>query len=300
MSAENMDLLTTINSKETTLSYEFFPPKTEVSQAKLLLDLDALQTLDPTFFSLTYGAGGTTQSLTQEWIKIIQDKWQTPSVAHMTCVGHTRQQIWDMLTYYASIGVDGILALRGDLPVNRPEITFECGDFHRASELITYIKEFNAQGIHPKGGFIIGAAAFPEGHSDTPNRLLELDYLKEKVDCGVDYLCTQLFFGNYDFFDFKERCELLGITIPILAGLLPISSKHGLTRMAELSGGTRFPAELLKAVNEASCDEDVAKIGIEHTTQQAAELIDAKVPGIHFYTLNQSANILPIVNNLKK
>ena len=153
-----------------------------------------------------------------------------------------------------------------------------------------YINKFNQQGSHHiQEGFGIGVAGFPEGHPCTPNRLKEMDYLKQKIDAGADYICTQLFFDNHDFFDFRERCRLAGINVPIIAGIMPITSSQGLQRMADLAGGARFPAKLLKALNRAGSDKkSVQKVGVQYAAEQCAGLLDGKVDGIHFYTLNQS------------
>ena len=155
---------------------------------------------------------------------------------------------------------------------------------------MSYIKQFGEKGNHPdKRGFGIGVAGFPEGHPATPNRLLEMDYLKAKVDAGADYICTQLFFDNRDFFDFCERCELAGINIPIIAGIMPVSTVTGMKRMAELSAGSRFPAPLIRAIQRVQDDPDAVKqVGIHWATKQCMDLLDNDVRGIHFYTLNKS------------
>ena len=147
-------------------------------------------------------------------------------------------------------------------------------------------------------GFGIGVAGFPEGHPSTPNRLREIDNLKMKVDAGADYICTQLFFDNRDFYDFRERCELAGITVPIVAGIMPITSKAGMTRMAELALGARIPAALLRAVGRCADDRAVAHVGIHWATEQCRDLLDHGVRGIHFYTLNRSDATRQIYENL--
>ena len=141
-------------------------------------------------------------------------------------------------------------------------------------------------------------AGFPEGHPATPNRLKEMDYLKQKVDAGADYVCTQLFFDNHDFYDFRERCDLAGIRVPIIAGIMPITSKAGMVRMAELALGARFPAALLRAVNRCADDQAVARVGVHWATEQCRDLLDNGVRGIHFYTLNRSDATRQIYENL--
>jgi methylenetetrahydrofolate reductase (NADPH) len=155
---------------------------------------------------------------------------------------------------------------------------------------VKFIRKFNDSGVHPdRRGFGIGIAGFPEGHPGTPNRLLEMDYLKEKVDAGANYIVTQLFFDNRDFYDFRDRCELAGIHLPIIAGIMPILSVAGLRRMAEFAGGARFPAKLLRAVQRCQDDpEMVRRVGIHYASEQCLDLLENDVRGIHFYTLNRS------------
>jgi methylenetetrahydrofolate reductase (NADPH) len=168
--------------------------------------------------------------------------------------------------------------------------------FQYAAQLVQFIR---ARGNPPdQRGFGVGVAGFPEGHPATPNRLKEMDYLKAKVDAGADYVCTQLFFDNRDFYDFRERCELAGIRVPIVAGIMPITSKAGMVRMAELAAGARIPAPLLRAVSRCQEDEAVARVGIHWATEQCRDLLDHGVRGIHFYTLNKSDATRQIYANL--
>jgi len=181
-----------------------------------------------------------------------------------------------------------------------PHYDSDLDAFQQAADLVRFIGDFNTSGSHPaERGFGIGVAGFPEGHPGTPNRMKELDYLKAKVDAGADYICTQLFFDNHDLYDFRERCELAGITVPIVAGIMPINSISGMTRMAELAAGARFPAKLVKAVSRCNDDRDaVRRVGIQYATAQCADLLDNEVAGIHFYTLNQSDATRQIFANL--
>jgi methylenetetrahydrofolate reductase (NADPH) len=165
---------------------------------------------------------------------------------------------------------------------------------------VSFIRRFNERGVHPEPrGFGIGVAGFPEGHPGTPNRLEEMDFLKAKVDAGADYICTQLFFENHDFYDFRERCELAGINVPILAGIMPVTSLGGMKRMAQLALGARVPAKLLRALGRATGDaEAVKRVGIHWATEQCRDLLDHQVKGIHFYTLNKSDATRQIYQNL--
>jgi methylenetetrahydrofolate reductase (NADPH) len=283
-----------------TFSFEFFPPKGQDAADKLYQTIAELEPYAPAFVSVTYGAGGTTRDLTHDLVIRLQKTTNLDPIPHLTCVLHKEAEIRDILERYAEAGVSNILALRGDPPRGREDYDRSQDDFRYAADLVRFIKNFNEEGGHgDKRGFGIGVAAFPEGHPNTPNRLLEMDYLKAKIDAGADYICTQLFFDNADLYDFRERCELAGIRVPIIAGLMPIGSISGMKRMAELAGGSRFPAKLLKALNRAGDDaEAVRRVGITYATWQAADLLHNDVDGIHFYTLNQSTATREIYANL--
>lgn len=275
---------------KTTFSFEFFPPRTEVASANLYEVIKELEAYHPSFVSVTYGAGGVTRELTHDLVVKIREKTNIPPVPHLTCVGHTRAEVEEILQRYADAGVCNILALRGDPPRNQPNYDRSKDDFQYAADLVAFIKEFNASGKHPDPrGFGIGVAGFPEGHPATPNRLKEMEYMRAKVDAGADYICTQLFFDNHDFFDYRERCAMEGIEVPIIAGIMPVTSKKGMKRMAELAEGSRYPAKLMKALARAGdSQEAVEKVGIHYAAQQCMELLDGSVAGLHFYTLNQS------------
>ncbi|MDO4409860.1 MAG: methylenetetrahydrofolate reductase [NAD(P)H] [Akkermansia sp.] len=282
------------------LSFEFFPPKNEQAATTLYNTIQELEPYQPSFVSVTYGAGGSNRELTRDVAIKIQQQTSIPTVAHLTCVGHTRKEIWDILDQYAQAGVKAVLALRGDPPHGTVNYNHSADEFQHAADLVAFIRKYNDSGNHPDPqGFAIGVAGFVEGHPATPNRLKEMEYLKAKVDAGADYICTQLFFDNHNFFDFRERCLLAGINIPILAGIMPITSISGMYRMAELSGGTCFPARLLKAIKRAGDDlTAIQEVGIQYASSQCAELLDNNVAGIHFYTLNKSLATREIYRNL--
>lgn len=285
---------------KTTFSFEFFPPKTDESTEALFETIVQLEPLAPNFVSVTYGAGGSTRERTHDLVVRLKTTTTLDPIPHLTCIGHGADEIDEILGRYAKAGVGNLLALRGDPPRGAEAHDHAADAFPQAIDLVCAIRAFNDKGIHPDSrGFGIGVAGFPEGHPATPNRLLEMDHLKAKVDAGADYICTQLFFDNHDFYDFRERCALAGITVPIVAGLMPVTSLSGLRRMAELAGGTRFPARLLKALARAGEDtEAVRRVGIHYATEQAADLLDHGVAGIHFYTLNQSSATKTIYANL--
>lgn len=281
-----------LSSPKPSLSFEFYPPKAAPAWDELYETILDLETLSPSFVSVTYGAGGGTRELTHDLVVRIKQTTSIPPVPHLTCVGHTAAEIDAILTRYAEAGVSNILALRGDPPKNQPDYDWSQGDFRFAADLVTHIRKFNESGKHPDPrGFGIGVAGFPEGHPTTSNRVDELDNMKAKVDAGADYVCTQLFFDNHDFFDYRDRCDIAGINIPIIAGIMPVTSLSGMKRMAELAAGARYPAKLLKTLNRAAEKNDpgaVERAGIHYAAQQCAELLDNGIAGIHFYTLNKS------------
>jgi methylenetetrahydrofolate reductase (NADPH) len=243
----------------------------------------------PHFVSVTYGAGGSTRDLTHDLVERIQNTTKLDPIPHVTCVCHNEHEIEEILLRYAKSGIGNILALGGDRPaVIRYDKSRD--SFQHAIDLVNFIRRFNESGAHPDHrGFGIGVAGFPEGHPATPNRLVEMDYFKAKVDAGADYIVTQLFFDNRDFLDFRERCTLANIHIPIIAGIMPITSMSGLKRMAELAGGARFPAKLLRALQRGQSDpEIVRRVGIHYALEQCHDLLHNDVAGIHFYTLNRS------------
>ena len=280
-----------------TASFEFFPPQKDAGWDPLFASIAALERLAPSFVSVTYGAGGSTRERTRELVLRLRRETSLDPVPHLTCVGHTRAEMQAILESYAAEGVSNILALRGDAP--RGSAT-QTGDFPHAADLVRFIRAFNESGRHPDPrGFGIGVAAFPEGHPETPNTLRLMDHLKAKVDAGADWICTQLFFDNHAFLDWRERCDLAGIRVPICAGIMPVLSVANLHRMAELAACTHIPAKLMRALQRCGDDaEGVERVGIHWATEQCLELLDRSVRGIHFYTLNRSAATQEIFRNL--
>ncbi|WP_447971162.1 methylenetetrahydrofolate reductase [NAD(P)H] [Nitrospira sp. M1] len=273
------------------ISFEFFPPKTEAASDELFKTISMLMPLQPAYVSVTYGAGGTTRGRTHDLVVKLRKETDLTIVSHLTCVGSSQDEIKQILSKYDSHGIDNIMALRGDPPKGEVHAAPPPDGFAYASDLVLYIKaKFPQMGV--------GVAGFPEGHPGTPNRLAEIDHLKKKIDAGADYICTQLFFDNRDFYDYCERCEMAGIKVPIIAGIMPITSRKGMRRMAELALGARFPAKLLRAMERAETDEQAEHVGIHWATEQVHDLIDNKVRGIHFYTLNKSKATLRIYQSL--
>jgi methylenetetrahydrofolate reductase (NADPH) len=279
-----MHIADLFREQPTTFSFEFFPPRTDQAWEDLFRTIARLQELDPSFVSVTYGAGGSTRERTFDLIVRIQRETALTAVSHLTCVCHKLEEIALILDRYEEAGIENILALGGDPPRGWAHHDRSEDAFQHAEDLVRYIR---ARPVRAGGrGFGIGVAGFPEGHPATPNRLKEMDYLKRKVDAGADYICTQLFFSNADFLDFRERCELAGIKVPILAGI------------AELALGARIPARLQRAIARCEDPESVAKVGVHWATEQCRDLLDNQVRGIHFYTLNRSDATRRIYENL--
>ncbi len=282
-----------------TFSFEFFPPKTAEAAESLYQTIRELEEYMPHFVSVTYGAGGSTRDLTHDLVERIKTTTKLDPIPHLTCVCHQEAEVDSILLRYAGSAIGNILALGGDPPRG---LAYNKSDdaFQHAIDLVKYIRRFNDSGAHPDPrGFGIGVAGFPEGHPATPNRLVEMDHLKAKVDAGADYIVTQLFFDNRDFYDFRERCELAGIHVPIIAGIMPITSMSGCKRIAELAGGTRFPAKLLRALHRCEKDpQGVTRVGVHFALEQCHDLLDNHVAGIHFYTLNKSDATRTIFDSL--
>ncbi|MCZ8156608.1 MAG: methylenetetrahydrofolate reductase [NAD(P)H] [Leptospira sp.] len=286
-----MHISQVLDRKKTSISFEFFPPKNAESSEDLFKTIQDLSSLNPAYVSVTYGAGGSTRDLTHDLVVKLQKETGLTIVSHLTCVGASKAEISDILKRYKNSGIHNIMALRGDPPKGQMEFVKNLDGFEFAGELVSFIKQ-----NFPEMG--IGVAGFPEGHPSTPNRLKEIENLKWKVDQGADYICTQMFFDNNDYYDFVERCEIAGIKVPIIAGIMPVSSRKGMARMAELSLGSRFPAKLLRSLSRAVDDTYAENVGIHWATEQVRDLLDHNISGIHMYTLNKSKATRKIYESL--
>ena len=301
LDARSMHIRDRFQNQRTTFSFEFFPPKDEAGVESLYATMADIEDLKPSFVSVTYGAGGSTRQRTHDLVVRVKRETGLEPVPHLTCVCHDEGEIRDVLERYASVGISNIMALRGDMPKERPANGIEpFRHFKHAADLVRSIQRFNAQGGHAdRRGFGIGVAGYPEGHPATPNRMTELDLLRAKVDEGADFIATQLFFDNRDFYDFRDRCELAGIKVPILAGIMPVTSLAGMVRMAELAACVRYPAPLQRALNRTGGEKDaVRRVGVHWATEQCRDLLDHQVAGIHFYTLNKSTATREIYRTL--
>jgi methylenetetrahydrofolate reductase (NADPH) len=272
-------------------SFEFFPPRTPDGEANLYRALEALRPLEPDFVSVTYGAGGSTRGKTFEIVSRIRDEIGLEAMAHFTCVGATVDQLRVALDEMAGLGFENVLALRGDPPPGQEVWTKTEGGLEYSRELVALISR-----DYP---FTIGAACFPETHIHATSAEDDLRYLKEKVDAGVAFLITQLFFDNALYYDFVDRARTIGIEVPIIPGIMPITNYRQLARMTTLCGAS-IPDHVLGEL-EARRDDDeaTAEFGVTYATMQCADLLANGAPGIHFYTLNRSPATRAILSTLK-
>jgi methylenetetrahydrofolate reductase (NADPH) len=272
-------------------SFEFFPPKTEQGEQNLYRAVEELRTLEPGFVSVTYGAGGSTRDKTLEIVSRIRSEHGIEAMAHFTCVDATVEELRETLDAFRDAGIENVLALRGDPPQGTAEWTKTDGGLEFSAELVTLIA-----GDYD---FAIGGACFPETHIHATSADDDLRFLKDKVDAGARFLITQLFFDNAFYEDFVRRAREIGIEVPIVPGIMPITNVGSITRMTELSGA-QLPAALRAELDaRADDDEAVLDFGVAYATLQCAELLAMGAPGIHFYTLNRSPATRAILSALK-
>ena len=275
-----------------TVSVEFFPPKDDAGEARLWEASSALESIAPDFISVTYGAGGSTRDRTIAITKEITKRTGRGTVAHLTCVGSTKEELIEILSQYKGAGIKSILALRGD-PVGGPAANWVTtdGGFDHADQLVELAIS--------QGGFDVGVAAFPDGHpASAGNSEKDIDVLIRKEQLGATFATTQFFFESSKWETLVSKLAARGSKLPVIAGILPITNVKQLHRMAEL-GGTPIPEKISKLFNEISEDPDaVRKAGADLATKLCAELIALKVPGLHFYTMNTAVATLEICGNL--
>jgi methylenetetrahydrofolate reductase (NADPH) len=269
------------------VSFEFFPPKTDHGVENLYHTVEALKPCRPSFVSVTYGAGGSTRDLTVELVTRIKRELGVEAMAHLTCVGSTRQEVHAILTRLADAGIDNVLALRGDPPKGQDSFVRTEGGFGYASELIAFIK---SEGFP----FCVGGACYPETHPEAPDAEIDLDNLKRKVDAGGEFLISQLFFDNEDYFAFLRRARSAGIEVPITPGLMPVTNVAQIQRFTQMCRA-RIPQELLRRLRIVEPDPAaVVATGVYWTAAQARALLGMGAPGVHFYTLNKSSATLAV------
>ncbi len=274
-----------------TVSFEFFPPKDAAGFARLFETIEALRPLQPSYVSVTYGAGGTTRRKTVELVKRIKRETGIESMAHITCVGAGRDEISSVLDSLAAGGLENVLPLRGDPPQGAERFDPVPGGFRYANELVGF--------IGANYGFCLGGACYPETHPEAPSPAADLANLKRKVDAGAEFLITQLFFDNGDFLRFRDRAAAAGIAVPMLAGIMPVRSFSQIKRFASMCGAS-LPSKLLGRLEAAQDDTGaIRSIGIDHATAQCRHLLNEGVAGLHFYTLNQSTATRAIFGHIK-
>ncbi|HEY8750571.1 MAG TPA: methylenetetrahydrofolate reductase [NAD(P)H] [Tepidisphaeraceae bacterium] len=272
------------------VSFEFFPPKTEAGFAQLFQTIDQLHPLHPTYVSVTYGAGGSTREKTVELVERIQRELKIRSMAHLTCVGHTANEIGMILDDLWRAGIENVLALRGDPQAGQIQFVATEGGFANADELVKFTRS--------RHDFCIGVAGYPEGHPQCLNRTRDLEHLKRKVDNGANLIITQLFFDNADFYRFRDSARSAGITVPIIAGIMPILNVAQIKRFVSMCGA-KIPNPLLLRLESLEKDiESVYNAGVEYATTQCQDLLKNGAEGLHFYTLNRSKATVQICKSL--
>ncbi len=272
-------------------SFEFFPPKDDRGVDALFETVARLKALEPAFVSVTYGAGGSTREKTVTITQRIKSEAGIEAMAHLTCVGHSRDEIDQLLDEYEEAGIENIMALRGDPPRGDTEFVPHPQGFSHANELIAFIRQ--------RKDFCIGGAGYPEVHPEAPSAEEDLGNLKRKIDAGADFVVTQLFFDERDYFDFVSRVRSRGVVTPIVPGVMPITNTAQIKRFTQMCGAT-IPAPLLAKLEAVTGDADaVIDVGVEHATRQCRALLQGGAPGIHFYTLNRSLSTRKILANLQ-
>ena len=287
-----MKITEVIEKNRPTFSLEFFPPKTQTETAQLYQTLTEIKTLHPGFISVTYGAGGSTKDGTLEIVKHAKREIGLESMAHLTCVGHSKNQIKSILDELVESGIENVIALRGDPPKGETRFIPNPDGFAHANELTAFIRESS----YP---LCVAVAGYPEGHIESPDKDTDWSYLKRKVRSGGDLIITQLFFDNDYFYTFENKMREKGVDVPIIPGILPITNYHQILRITPICGAT-IPEKLMNDLERIQDDhEAVHKYGVAHAIEQCVDLLSHGVPGIHFYTLNKSRATREIITKLR-
>ena len=284
-----MDFCDKLATGVPTLSYEFSPPKNPAGWATLYSTLGEITRQAPDFVSVTYGAGGSNRQKTVDLVSRIERELDIDSVPHLTCVGHSKEEITEILTTLQAAGIRHLMALRGDTPKNDPSYQPHPSGFAHASDLIEY-----AQASFE---FHIGCAFYPEKHPDAEHLDGDIKWLKFKQDCGAEFATSQLFFDNAAYYEFRDHAAKASVTMPLLAGILPVTSLSQLARIGELSGQD-IPKNLLDALGNGT-DKEIQERGIEYAAAQCRDLLQNGAPGIHLYTFNRAASAVKITKTLR-
>jgi methylenetetrahydrofolate reductase (NADPH) len=287
-----MRIIELFDKAERTFSFEFFPPKDEISAVDFGINVGQLINLDPTFVTVTYGAGGSNQERTFSLVDYLQNKIGLNTMAHYTCVGAGREKIRKDMEYLQKIRIENLMLLRGDPPKGSTEFFAPENGFSYASDLISFVKE--------KFSFSVGAAAYPEKHPESGSLDEDIQRLKIKCEAGADFLITQLFFDNETYFRFVKKAKKAGINHRIIPGIIPITNYKQIKRYVEMTAAT-FPADLLDRLetHQESADK-IYQIGIDHAIKQCLDLLESGAPGIHFYTLNKSRAAVEVFESLPR
>jgi methylenetetrahydrofolate reductase (NADPH) len=287
-----MKITEILKQRKFIFSCEFFPPKTEEGMAQLFEAAQELKELDPGYVSVTYGAGGSTRGKTVRIVQRIKYDFGIESMAHLTCVGHSRDELKAILDHIRDAGIENVIALRGDPPKGQTDFVPHPDGFRYAADLVRMIRE-----SYP---FCVAVGGYPEGHPESTSLEEDWDRLAEKVRAGADLVITQLFFDNADFFRFEKRMREKGVNVPIIPGIMPITNYGQIVRFTQMCGA-KIPPQVARDLEPIQNDaEAVAAYGVEFATKQCEELIRRGVPGLHFYTLNKSKSTKKIIQNLKR
>ena len=280
-----------LREKKRAISFEFFPPKTEQAEQTLFETIEKLSSFNPSYVSVTYGAGGSTRDKTMTTVQKIRQNSSFTVMPHLTCIGSDKKEIAEILDYYKSIGIENILALRGDPPMGATELPDVEDGFDYARDLVEFIETY--------GIFGIGAAAYPEKHKESPNMEFDMIYTNDKVEAGAGFLITQMFFENRFFYSFLERSDMMGIEIPIIPGIMPITDLKKIKQLSQMCGAS-VPHKLSELIHKYGDSlEDGRKAGIEFTIEQCRNLMENDVRYFHFYTLNRWEAVSEIMEQLK-
>ena len=279
-----------LKSKKT-ISCEFFPPRDSDGIPAVLRTASRIGSYNPDFVSVTYGAGGSTRAFTEEITSSLKRDTDLEVMAHLTCVAQTKEEVHTALVRLDELGIENVIALRGDPPAGQANFVPAEGGFQYATELLRHVRD-NFE-------FGLAGACYPEGHVESSDLITDMNYVKMKVDNGADFLVTQLFYDNQDFFRLMERAETLGIDVPIIAGILPILNTNQIRRFTSLCG-SKIPDDLdIQLERYVDDDDAVRELGIEYATRQVQELWDQGIAGVHFYVLNRNYSVSKILDNLK-
>lgn len=287
-----MKIIDLFGRRRPVVSFEFFPPKNPQGEEALFATIERLRPLNPAFVSVTYGAGGSTREKTRELVTRIKHEVGIEAMAHLTCVGHSRAELAAILDRLQANGIENVLSLRGDPPHGETIFRPAPDGFAHGSELVAFIR---ARG-YP---FCVAGAGYPEGHVECRDRERDIQYLKIKVDAGLDFVITQLFYDNADYWDFVRRAREAGITVPLVPGIMPITNTGQIKRITSLCGA-RIPVRLRNRLEQVEADDtETLRVGIEETVEQCRELLRNGAPGVHFYTLNKSPATRAIFEQLR-